>query len=107
PFIVAMLIAVLLAQPRAGHAQQPGSAAPQPGATNLPVAPYEEVMGWGPAGVGNFAWEPAGMDVDAKGNIYLLRRSEPNLVIVDRDGKNMRTMVTPPLVWAHMMSFDR
>src|SRR5262245_33875985 len=91
PIIVAILMAVLFAEPRAA---------------DLPVAPYDEVTGWGPAGVGNFAWEPAGMDVDAKGNIYLFRRSEPNLVIVDRDGKNMRTMTTPPIVWAHMMSID-
>jgi hypothetical protein len=91
-YIVAGLIAISFSQPRAA---------------DLPLAPYEEVKGWGPAGSGSLEWEPSGMDVDAKGNIYLFRRSEPNIVIVDSAGKNMRTMATPPIVWAHMLQIDR
>lgn len=76
-------------------------------AADLPIAPYEEVKGWGPAGAGSLEWEPAGMEADANGNVYLLRRSEPNLVIVDVTGKKVRTMATPSMVWAHGLHVDR
>ena len=73
----------------------------------IPDAPYTEVPNWGPEKVGDFNWEPAGVDTDAKGNVYYLRRSSPALFVMDPSGKVLRSFGNDMFVWAHGLHVDR
>ncbi len=73
----------------------------------LPLAPYEEVTPWGPAVAGSLEWEPAGLDVDARGTLYLLRRSDPALLIISPAGTVQKTFANLLFVWAHGIHVDR
>ena len=73
----------------------------------IPDAPYTEVPNWGPEKVGDFNWEPAGVDTDAKGNVYYLRRSSPALFVMDPSGKVLKSFGNDMFVWAHGLHVDR
>lgn len=92
----ALLACALLLGAHAALAQQP------------PVAPYDEVTAWGPvpADAGN-EWEPARVDTDAQGRVYVLRRSSPSIFVLEPSGRVLRSFADRMFVWAHGMHVDR
>lgn len=77
------------------------------GQQKLPVAPYEEAKGWGPEAPGKFEWEPGGVEVDRQGRVYVLRRSDPSVWVLDPSGKVLRSFGEGLVVWAHGLHVDR
>ncbi len=108
----AAILAGTMALVAAPRAQQKPAAPPAPTrapykSSGLPVAPYEEVVPWGPSVKGVFDWEPAGIDTDAKGRVYFLRRSDPSIFVLESSGKVVRSFGDALFVWAHGMHVDR
>ena len=94
----AAVVVLGLAAPSAQEKPAPG---PQ-----YPLAAYEEVKPFGPGKPGAFEWEPAGVDVDKKGNVVFLRRSSPAVWVLDTNGKVIRSFGNDLFVWAHGMHVD-
>lgn len=107
--LIALLVAVGAGAGVAPKAiEVPDAAARQEStAPDLPPAPYTEVAPWGPEIEGTFEWEPAGFDTDRTGRVYVLRRSDPAVVVLDASGKLLRSFGTALFVWAHGISVDR
>lgn len=81
--------------------------APVVSAQTIPLAPYEEVTPWGPAVAGSLEWEPAGLEVDARGTLYLLRRSDPAVLAISPAGAVQKSFANTMFVWAHGIHVDR
>jgi hypothetical protein len=105
-FTSGIAVAVMLALGVAVSGQERPAAKP-PTQPQYPAAPYEEVTPWGPSVRGNFDWEPAGFDVDAKGRVYALRRSDPAVFVMEPSGKVIRSFGNGMFVWAHGIHVDR
>lgn len=69
--------------------------------------PYALVEGWGRL-PGSENWgEVTGVEIDGRGTIIALRRSDPPFVELDRSGKVLKTWGNGMFVWPHGFRIDR
>lgn len=94
--LFALAFAALVAATAAVSATQPA-----------PPLPYALVEGWGRLPGGENWGEVTGVEIDDRGTIVALRRSDPPIVELDRSGKVLKTWGDGMFVWPHGFRIDR
>lgn len=72
-----------------------------------PALPYTLEADWGRLPDGDAWGEVTGVEIDGRGTIIALRRSNPPFVELDRSGKVLRTWGDGMFVWPHGFRIDR
>jgi sugar lactone lactonase YvrE len=70
-------------------------------------SPYKAVPGWGQLPGGEKWGEVPNIAIDAKGTIFVFRRSEPPVIELEASGKIVKTWGDKQYVWPHGIRFDR
>jgi hypothetical protein len=68
---------------------------------------YKLVEGWGTLPAGQTWGEVTGVDIDSKGTIIAVRRSEPPVLEFDSTGKLLKTWGEKMFAWPHGFRIDR
>jgi streptogramin lyase len=76
------------------------------GQSSAPL-PYTLAEGWGRLPEGEAWGEVTGVEIDSRGTIIALRRSNPPFVELDRSGKVLKTWGNGMFVWPHGFRIDR
>ncbi len=77
------------------------------GRSTVAQSAYKAIPGWGRLPGGESWGEVPNISIDAKGTIFVFRRSEPPVIELDEAGKVVKTWGDGRYVWPHGLRFDR
>src|SRR5215510_6359668 len=69
--------------------------------------PYRTIEGWAKLPAGMDWGQVSGVELDARGNLWVIHRTDPPIVELDPSGKALRSFGTGMFVQAHSLHFDR
>ena len=75
--------------------------------TSAPPNPYRALESWAQPPAGVELGQVSGVELDARGNVWVIQRSDPPILQFDASGKLLKSFGAGMFVQAHSLHFDR